>query len=476
VAAFGEAGRLDPSCAMCWWGVALALGPNINAPMGPQAARRAYAALEQARRLAPGASERERAYIEALATRYRAEPPEERAPLDRAYARAMGALYRADPADDDAAVLYAESLMDLHPWDYWTDDAQPREGTLELVSVFETVLARSPHHVGANHYYIHAVEEFFPERGVPAAERLAGLAPEAGHLVHMPSHIFWRVGRYGDALDINDRAVAADEQFFAWCRPGVFYRAAYYNHNLHFLWAAAAAQGQSAVSLATSRQLAAAATPQVDEFPFAEEFLSIPTLSLARFGRFDGLLAEPRPEARRPYLTGIWHYARGLARVRSGAADLAATELAALREAAAAPPARDLVLAGGMARAADLLEIGAAHLEGELAAARGDTGAAVASLERAVALQDRIPYIEPPPWYFPTRQALGAVLLDAGRAADAEAVYRRDLEQHPRNGWSLYGLWQSLLAQGRGPEAAWAERGFRAAWAQADVELTSSRF
>jgi tetratricopeptide (TPR) repeat protein len=476
VASFAHAARLDPACASCFWGIALALGPNINAPMGPEAGRRAHAAVQEARRLAPGASRHEQALIEALATRYVAEPPEDRGALDRAYADAMRGVHQAFPEDDDTAVLFAESLMDLYPWDYWTADAQPREFTPEILSVLEMVLARRPDHVGANHYYIHAVEEYFPERAVAAADRLGDLAPDAGHLVHMPSHIYWRVGRYDDALEINQRAAAADEQFFAWCRAGAFYRALYYPHNVHFLWAAASAEGRSEIALSSARKLAAQTRDSLAEFDFMQEFVAIPTLTLVRFGRWDAALGEPRPAAEHVYLTGTWHYARGLALLRTGRTQEAGAELAVLRELAADARAERLILGGGTAPAAKLLSIATAHLEGELAATRGDMDAAVVALERAVALQDGLVYMEPPPWYFPTRQALGAVLLQAGRAPEAEAVYRRDLEQYPKSGWSLFGLAESLRVQGRGADADWAARGFRTAWARADVALGASRF
>jgi len=478
VDAFTRATELDPGCALCFWGIGLALGPNINAPMGPEANEQAHAAAQEALRLVEqgGHTPLEEGLVRALAERYAAEPPEDRSTLDLAYAEAMQAVQEQHPADDDVAVLTAEALMDLRPWDYWTAEGEPREHTAALVELLETVLARDPSHLGANHYYIHAVEKFEPEKAVPSAERLAGLAPIAGHLVHMPSHIFWRVGRYDDALEINQRAAAADEVFFATCRPGAFYRAVYYPHNLHFLWAAAAAEGRSDLATSTARKLEAETRAGMDEFPFLEEFQSIPMVSLARFGRWDAILGQSEPPAGRPYLVGIWHYTRGLAHARKGDFAEAEAELEALRRVQADPVTRQLLLAGGTATAAELLAIGAAQLEGEIAAERGRVEPAVASLERAVALQDALPYMEPPPWYFPTRQALGAVLLAAGRPAEAEAVYRADLERHPGNGWSLFGLAESLAAQGREAEAGWARKGFANAWSRADLELDASRY
>jgi len=476
ISSFEEAARLDPDCAMCYWGIALALGPNINLPMGPEAGRAAYAALQQALERAAGASDRERAYIIALSTRYAAEPPEDRAELDLAYANAMRIVHQTDPEDVDAATLLAESLMDLYPWNYWTDDGQPREYTEEILSLLEDVLARDPNHVGANHYYIHAVEEYYPERGVAAADRLNALGLEAGHLVHMPSHIYWRVGRYQDALEINQQAAAADEAFFSVCRAGPFYQAAYYPHNLHFLWAAASAEGRSELALTTARKLEAKTSKNVEAFPFMQEFVAIPMFTLARFGRFDELLGTPAPAPELRYVNGVWHYTRGLARVRSGDHAAAAEELAQLSAVAEEPEVEALMLAGGTASASQLLEIGIAHLVGELAMARGETAAGIAALERAVALQDQLVYMEPPPWYFPTRQALGAALLDVGEPARAEAVYRADLERNPQNGWSLYGLARSLELQDKREEAGWTQEGFRNAWARADISLAASRF
>ena len=476
IRSFQEAARLDPECAICRWGIALALGPNINAPMGPEAGKRADREVQLAMDLRSHASPRERAYIEALAQRYAEPAPEDRSALDLAYAKAMREVHREDPEDLDAAVLFAESLMDLYPWAYWTADQQPREHTQEILDLLETAMERNPEHVGANHYYIHAVEEYFPERGLEAADRLGDLAPDAGHLVHMPSHIYWRVGRYGDAAEINQRAAKADEQYFAWCRPGAFYGAAYYPHNVHFLWAAAATEGQSDLALTTARKLAAITRGAVDEAPFVQEFMAIPMLTLARFGHWDELLAEPRPNPDQLYLTGIWHYTRGLAHARNGRLEKGKAGLRQLQAVAATEEAEALVLAGNTAPAQALLEIASAHLEGELAAAAGQHEDAIAALREAESRHAALAYMEPPPWYLPPRLALGAVLLERGEAEEAEAVYRADLAQYPKNGWALFGLSQALAAQGDDAKAAWTRTGFEAAWANEDVTLESSRF
>ena len=475
VRSFRAATTLDPTCAICFWGVGLALGPNINAPMGPEAGREAYEAVRAAQTLATG-SELEKALIAALATRYAEEPPEDRAALDVAYAEAMGAVQAANPDDVDIQVLLAEALMDLTPWNYWKKGGEPREHTLRVVALLESALAADPNHVGANHYYIHAMEEYFPTKAEAAADRLGDLAPDAGHLVHMPSHIYWRVGRYDDAMEINQRAAAADESFFSWCSPGALYQALYYPHNVHFLWAAASAEGRSEIALTAARKLASKTEDGMGEMAFLQEFVAVPLQTFVRFGRWDAILGEPKPAEEHRYLVATWHYARGVALVRTGDPAGAEAELAAVHAIAAEPESELLILAGATASARSLLEIGAAHLEGELKAARGDLDGAATALAGAVAQQDGLVYMEPPPFYFPTRQALGAVLLDAGRADEAAEVYRKDLEQYPRNGWSLFGLSQSLRATGRDAEAEWAEQGFRSAWARADVELPASRF
>ena len=473
---FREAARLDPDCAMCSWGIAFAWGPNINAPMGPEAGRAAWEAIQEAQRRAPKASAVEREYIDALAKRYAADPNADRAALDRAFADAMRGLHERHPDDLDAATLYAESLMDLTPWNYYTPEGKPREETVVVIRVLESVLERDPQHIGANHYLIHAFEEYEPERAEAAADRLASLAPDAGHLVHMPTHIYWRVGRYDDAVALNEQAAAADVAYFAWCRSSKTY-ATYYNHNLHFLWAAAASQGRGDLALTTARRLAAnIPLEEVPALPFLEDWWPTPLFTLARFGRWDAVLAEPQPPDSLRYATAVWHYARGLALARLGRLDDAQAEYAELEKAANDPELAKLVFdpAGGTAQ--ERLRVGQHHLRGELAAARGDLEAAAAALEEAVWVQDSMNYIEPPAWYFPARQALGAVLLQDGRAAEAEAVYRKDLEQYPKNGWSLFGLAQALRAQDKAQDAQWAETGFANAWAKADVKLAASRF
>jgi tetratricopeptide (TPR) repeat protein len=476
IRAFEEGLRADPTCAMCAWGVAYALGPNFNAAMGPDAGRAAVAALQRAQALASGASEPERAYIDAIAARYSADPAADRASLDRAFADAMGAVVRAYPDDTDAATIYAEALMVLRPWKLYSQDQEPMPETPEIVRVLESVMERAPDHPGANHFYIHAVEASrTPERALPAADRLVALAPDAGHLVHMPAHIYWRVGFYDRAADVNELAITSDEAFLALCGAQGLYAALYYPHNIHFLWAALAEAGASEVALVEARRLQASVSEQVlREFPFAEQFRPIPIQTLVRFGRWDAVLGEPRPPSEERYSTGVWHHARGLAFLRKGDAAAAAAELSALEAIADTEEMRRLDLNNEPASSS--LALAVAQLAGELAAARGDHQTAIARLQEGIRVQDAMVYTEPPRWHMSLRQTLGALLLEAGRPAEAEAVYRDDLVRYPGTGWSLFGLAESLRAQGKGAEAELARRGHEIAWARADVELRSSRF
>jgi tetratricopeptide (TPR) repeat protein len=474
--AFTEAARLDPDCAMAWWGIALAAGPNYNDPGNPERDRRAYEALRKAVALERKVSAQERAYIEALAKRYTKKPPPDRKALDVAYADAMREVMRRYPDDLDAATLFAESMMDLRPWDLWSRDGEPRPGTEEIVATLESVLKRDPEHPGANHYYIHAVEaSTHPERGVASADRLRGLVPGAGHLVHMPSHIYMRVGRYGDAVAANERAVAVDRAYIARAKPDGLYPMMYYPHNLDFLCAAASMEGRSRDTIRTARELAAVSSPEMArQMADAEPPLVAPLVALARFGRWKEILREPDFPDDLHYARAIRHYARGLAFTRLGHAREAASEHAALEtEVQAIPPERKFVQVLPAQRIAALA---GTVLAGELAASRGRTDDAIRHLEDAVRIQDELPYMEPPPWYFPVRQSLGAVLLKANRAAAAEAVYREDLRRNPENGWSLHGLAESLRAQGKPAEAAAVEQRRRKAWARADVRLVASRF
>jgi tetratricopeptide (TPR) repeat protein len=476
VRSFREAARLDPDCAMCFWGEAYALGSNINAPMEASAVPEAWGALQKARG-ARGASERERALIAALAQRYAENPPADRSPLDRAYAAAMREVARSHPDDLDIQTLYAEAVMDTMPWNYHAADGSPKPEAAEIIAVLESVIARAPEHPGAIHYYIHAVEaSSTPERAEAHADRLLGLVPGAGHLVHMPSHIYLRVGRYADASRANELAARADESYIAQCQAQGVYPAMYYSHNVHFLWASASFEGKSTVAIAAADKLVANLSPEgLAKYPFTEEFLPTDLYALARFGRWDEILARPAPDPRFGYATGVWHYVRGLALAGKGRLDEAGAEHRRVLEIAASKPMGELTFTSG-STPRKLLTIGAVDLGGRIASRRGDHGTAIALLKKAVSLQDALPYTEPPPWYFPEREALGDALLRAGRPKEAEAVYVEQLERTPRNGWSLYGLARSLRAQGRTEEAARVEDAFTVAWERADVPLTASVF
>jgi tetratricopeptide (TPR) repeat protein len=481
IRSFRAAQRLDEQCAMCFWGEALATGPNINvtskgkAIMSRDEQVAAYAALERARAVASGASAVERDLIAALGERYSATPVDDRAPLDRAYAEALGELAARYPDDDDIAAMFAEAWMNTMPWNYWSDGETPRPETVPVIAALERIIARSPRHPLALHLYIHAVEASAnPGRAEAAADTLTTLVPGAGHLVHMPAHIFWRVGRYHDAAEANVRAAAIDEAYIAQCKAQGFYPAMYYPHNIHFLWAAAAMEGRSVIAIDAARKVAAnVRLEQIDQFPAVEFFRTIPLLALVQFGRWDEVLAEPEPRADLAYSAAIRHYARGVAFANKGDLAAARTErdaLVPLKE-----NDRVLLINGNDYPAVALLAIADELLQGEIALAEGSADNAIAHFTTAVAGQDALPYTEPPFWYYPTRQSLGLALLRADRAAEAEQVYRRDLEIYPHNGWSTFGLIQSLEAQGKNEEASMHREHFAALWSLADVELAASR-
>jgi tetratricopeptide (TPR) repeat protein len=474
--AFREATRLDPGCAMCYWGIAITQGANYNSPTDAERERTANAAIQEALRRADQVTPRERATIEALATRHSATPGADRGALDRAYADAMREVTRRFPDDLDAATLFADALMNLRPWDLWKPDGSMQPETPEILATLERVLQANKDHPGALHLYIHAVEGGpDPGRGEAAADRLAPLMPGAGHIVHMPAHIYWRVGRYADAVAVNVRAVEADKAYFAKREPSPFYRGLYYPHNIDFIWQSASMAGRSAETIRAAGEFAAAVPPaMVREMPDMETAPAAPYFALVRFGRWEEALRQPAPPAELPYVTGAWRYARGLAFVATGRRADAAAELAVIQQLAGSVPA-DRTLAGFFKTKA-ILELAANVLAGEIAARSGQTDVAVRHLLAAVAEQDGHWFTEPPVWYFPVRQSLGAALLSGGRPAEAEAVYRDDLKRNPDNGWSLFGLAQSLRAQGKAADAVAVEARFQQAWSRADVTLTASRF
>ena len=471
IRAFEEAARLDPHCAMCYWGIALALGPNINAPLDSAAGVAADAAIRQAVAREGNGDARERALIRALASRYVAVPPSDRASLDSAYARAMGDVARQYQSDLEAATLYAEALMDLSPWRYWTREGEPRPDTPEILAQLERVTAANPDHPGANHFYIHAVEAVQPERAVAAAERLAGLMPGAGHLVHMPGHIYVRVGRYVDAIKANEHAVHADESYIRDQNPAFgIYVAGYYPHNYDFLAFAASMVGRSAQAIGAADKLPSLVPVEMLHAPgmtFLQHHRTRNLQLRIRFGRWDEILAMPAPPQDLPHARAMWHYARGRALAGRGEVSAAEAELAHVRAAAADPELAPLRLEFNTAGA--VLGIATEALAGHIAAAREDFGAAVNHLREAARREDALVYGEPPDWTVPVRQELGRVLLAAGRAAEAEQAFREDLERFPENGWSLAGLAQALRALGKAEEADAIAARFTIAWSTADV-------
>jgi tetratricopeptide (TPR) repeat protein len=476
---FKEAARLDPDCAMAYWGWALVLGPNLNLPMAPEVTEQAYKAIQEAVRLSEtnsAISSTERDYIAALATRYSARAGADRTALNAAYAKSMAGLARKHPEDPDAATLYAAALMNTTPWDYWTRDGNPKGPTAEILRVLESAIALDPKHEGALHYYVHIIEPVDPDRGERVADALRGLAPGAGHLVHMPSHIYMQTGRYEDAFQDNVLAAKADENYIIQCRAQGIYPLTYYPHNVHFLVWAAWMQGRSAEAIEASRKVAAVVPEDRHDnvWGLYQTFLSMPIYSLVRFGRWDQILQEPTPDDDAIFLKGIWHYARGLAQVHSGSLKLARRELKALSKISGNP--RGLEMPIGFTNGASLLGIANHVLSGEILARAGRFDDALAQLDRATRVEESMLYNEPPDWYYPVRHTLGAVLMDAGRPAEAEVVYWQDLRKNRDNGFALFGLWKALLAQERHGEAADVHARFRKAWAHADFELTSSRY
>jgi len=475
---FREAARLDPDCAMCYWGIAFVRGPNINSLMDPENVPVAWEAMESARELAPTVSESEQDYIDALAARYVENPPEDRSELDRAYANAMRELSRKYPEDSDAATLFAASLMDTTPWDYWLENGDPKPETVEVMATLESTLEKDSDHPGAAHFYIHIVEKERPELAESYADRLGSLVPGAGHLVHMPSHIYLRVGRYHDATVANQAAVEADDGYITQCRNQGLYPVMYMPHNWHYIWYAAGVEGRSEVA----REAAWEMSNRVEHDKMREPGLGAvqhywitPLYGHVRFGKWDEILQAPEPDEDLLYPRAVWHFARGMADVRTGQFEQAEVEAKALGS-LAVEPELERVTVWDLNTTAALIDIAVEVLAGEIAAARGDHETAIDALAAAVELEDALAYDEPPPWHQPVRQLLGAVYLHAGRAQDAARVYREDLEIFPDNGWSLFGLQQSLAAQGMTAEAEEVGRQFAAAWQYADVTLTASRF
>jgi tetratricopeptide (TPR) repeat protein len=475
IRSFTEVTRLDPQSPMGFWGLALSCGPHINNPVVPPERERAgWEAAQRALALQDRADPTERALIAAVARRFSDSPASDRAALDRAYAEGMRAAWAAHPDDADVGALCAEALMDLHPWDLWTVDGAPKEGAAEIVALLEQVLALDPNHPAALHFYIHAVEASSdPGRALAAADRLRALVPVAGHMLHMPSHIDVLLGHWDEAIAANQRALAADAAYRV-VRPQQEFHHVYMAHNQQMLSFAAMMSGRSALAIEASRQVAEGVP---DEYArrqtlAIEPFFPVRYDALVRFGRWDEILAEPAPPDYQLYTTAMWRFARGVALAAKGDVARARAEQAAFAEAASRLPPERMVAVNPASR---VLGIAGHELAGEVAYRAGDIDGAVAELREALALEDQLVYMEPPEWCLPVRHTLGAILLDAGRVAEAEAVYRADLAQWPNNGWSLHGLAECLRQRGDAPdEAAQAEAHFRAAWARSDVAIGSS--
>ena len=476
--AFNEATIYDPDCAMCYWGSALVLGPNVNADMTPGNAPRAFDLVNLATKLGKQASAKEQMLIAALQQRYLATEPEDRKPLNEAYAEGMRGVMQAFPQDPHIAALAAESMMDVHPWNYWDEEGATRPWTKEITDTIETALALDSKHIGAIHLYIHAVEQSTsPERAEPYADTLADLAPAAGHLVHMPAHIYMRVGRYHDATLNNMLATAADNEFIQNCRSNSpIYLAGYIPHNWHFGWVTAAISGWKSKAYELADGTAAALTDELLRAPgmaVAQHFYSQPLYAKVRFADWQGILDTEEPAEDLLYARGIWHYARGQAFIELDKQQEAKQELARLAELRNRPETASLRFFNREG-ASILLEIAETVLTGSIAAEAGDLQQAISILQSAVEMEDSLPYTEPPEWYFPVRHALGALQISAGEYAAAEATYQKDLEIMVENGWALRGLIEALTLQGKTDQANDAKRRFDEAWKHAEITITGS--
>jgi tetratricopeptide (TPR) repeat protein len=467
---FRRAAELDPHLAMAHWGVGLALGPNINADVNLEQEKMAFEAAQRALKLSNEALEPERAYITALTKRYSDDPKADLKKLAVAYKEAMSDVVRQWPDDLDAAALYAESAMDLRPWQFWSSDGKPAEGTEELVAVLESVLRRNPDHVGANHYYIHAVEASRqPERALASAGRLKALAPAAGHLVHMPSHIYMRTGDYAEAARCNERAVAVDRAYIQARAPKGIYPMMYFSHNLHFLAVAHAVQGRYGDALKAAEQVTAHVGPHIKDMAMLEGFMPTPILIQVRFRRWEEILRSPAPDTKQAITTAIWHFARGMAQAAAGNVTEAEKEREAFTAARKSLPADAMFSPRNHASAVFPMPEGL--LAAKIALARGDKEKAVELLRAAVQAEDEINYMEPSDWYLPVRETLGGLLLTTGDPGEAEKVFRADLARNARSGRSLFGLAESLRRQGKNYPAGLIDAEFQSAWKNADTKL-----
>ena len=462
---FQHAAELDPKLAMAYWGVAEAVGPNYNDPASDDRFKAAHEAIQKAVDLEANASPTEKAYIEAMAKRFPADPKADRRKAAEDYRDAMREVVKQYPDDLDAATLFAESGMNLHPWGLWHPDGTPEAGTEEIVSTLESVIRRDPNHLGAIHYYIHAVEaSTSPERALAGANRLAALAPAAGHIVHMPAHVYIRTGDYDSAVKTNQKAAAADEAYIKSSGAQGIYPMMYYSHNLHFIAMCSAMNGDYAEAKKAANMLAAHVGPAVKDMPPLEGFMTIPLAVEIRFHRWNDILAAKAPDPAMKTTTVFYHFALGMALAGTGKIPDAEAEYKFVSEAEKATP-EDVVFAMPVNnKAKDILKIAENVLGAKIAVAKKDNATAVTMFQQAIAVQDSLKYGEPPDWFFPVRESLGAVLLSSGNAAEAEKVFREDLNRNPRNPRSLYGLREALKAQKRDYDAGFVQKQFDASW------------
>ena len=473
---FRQVTELQPDHPMAWWGIALVQVPNLNLPMLPDAIPVAWEAMQKAQELKSNGTQREQDYINALAKRYAENPPEDRTQLDSAYAQAMGKVVEKHPEDLEAQVLYAESLMDLHPWDFWNKEGEAKPWTPKIMALLERIIEKNPDHPMANHLYIHASEASpNPEKALESAKRLGNAVPGAGHLVHMPAHTYIRVGMYHEGSEANERAIESDNEYVSQCHQQGMYPLGYMPHNHHFLWATATLEGRKKRSLEAAQSTFEHVDTNMMRQPgmgLLQHFWTIPMYGNVRFGEWDEILSTPKPEEDLLYPRGVWHYAQGMASVATDQVDSARQHLDDLKTIAANDSLKTVII---MNHAYDLMQIATRVLEGEIAAKNNAYDQAVALLEEAIAIEDELLYNEPPDWFFPVRHNLGTVLLDAEKPIEAEQVFRDDLKEFPKNGWALFGLHQSLIAQGRENEAQQIKTQFDEVWKYADIKLTSPR-
>jgi len=469
---FQKATELDPKLAMAYWGIAEAVGPNYNDPASEDRFKQAHDAIQKAVDLSANVPANEKAYIAALALRFPADPKSDLRKAAEQYRDAMRELVKTYPDDLDAATLFAESGMGLHPWGLWHHDGSPEEGTEEVVATLESVMKRDPNHLGAIHYYIHAVEgSNSPERALAGANRLAAMAPEAGHIVHMPGHVYIRTGDYAAAVKTNEDAAVVDRAYIKSSGAQGIYPMMYYSHNLHFIAMCSAMNGDYPEAKKAADMLAAHVGPHVKDMPPLEGFMTIPTAVDVRFHKWDSILASKAPDPDMKTATVFWHFARGMAFAGKGKASEAEAEYKIVSDAEKATPPEVIFSMPFNNKAKDIMKIAANVLGAQVALSKKDNAAAVSQLHEAVVIQDSLKYGEPPDWFFPVRESLGGVLLMSGDAKGAEKVFREDLGINPRNPRSLYGLHQALKAQDRTYDAGFVEKQFRNSWKGGEMKM-----